>query len=61
VTAPTGITLFKPDMAPGDMSWSETYYNRVFFRIHEKGGHFAPAEEPEILTTDLRDMFRAYR
>jgi hypothetical protein len=48
-------------MAPGDMSWSETYYNRVFFRIHEKGGHFAPAEEPEVLTTDLRDMFRAYR
>ncbi|MBK7951547.1 MAG: alpha/beta fold hydrolase [Deltaproteobacteria bacterium] len=61
VAAPTGITLFKPDMAPGDMSWSETYFNRVQFRVHEKGGHFAPAEEPAVLVTDIRDMFRRNR
>lgn len=61
VAAPTGITLFEPDMAPGDMSWSETYYNRVQFRVHEKGGHFAPAEEPAVLVTDIRDMFRRNR
>jgi len=61
VKAPTGITLFKPDMAPGDLSWSETYYNRVFYRVHEKGGHFAPAEEPATIVTDIRDMFRQFR
>ena len=61
VTAPTGITLFEPDMAPGDTAWTESYYNRVFLRVHEKGGHFAPAEEPAILVTDIRDMFRTYR
>jgi pimeloyl-ACP methyl ester carboxylesterase len=61
VSAPTGITLFEPDMAPGDTSWSETYYNRKQFRIYERGGHFAPAEEPAVLVEDLRDMFRAYR
>jgi len=61
VSAPTGITLFRPDMAPGDMSWSERYFHRVFFRVHEKGGHFAPAEEPAVLVADLRDMFRPYR
>ena len=48
-------------MAPGDMSWSESYFHRVFFRVHERGGHFAPAEEPAGLVADLRDMFRAYR
>jgi len=61
VTAPTGISLFKPDMAPGDMGWSEKYFNRVFFRVHEDGGHFAPAEVPDTVVTDIRDMFRQFR
>ena len=61
VSAPTGITLFAPDMAPGDMGWTETYYNRVFFKIHEKGGHFAPAEEPDVLVADIREMFANVR
>lgn len=61
VKAPTGITLFKPDMAPGDTAWTETYYNRKQLRVHEKGGHFAPAEEPGVVVKDIRDMFRAYR
>lgn len=61
VSAPTGITLFKPDMAPGDMSWSKSYFNRTFFRVHDDGGHFAPAEEPAVLVEDIREMFRAYR
>lgn len=61
VKAPTGITLFKPDMAPGDTTWTETYYNRKQLRVHEKGGHFAPAEEPAVVVKDIRDMFRAYR
>ncbi len=61
VSAPTGITLFKPDMAPGDMGWTETYYNRVFFKVHEKGGHFAPAEEPDVLVADIREMFAKVR
>ena len=61
VAAPTGITLFRPDMAPGDTSWTETYYNRKLFRIHDEGGHFAAFEEPAAVVEDLRDMFRDYR
>jgi pimeloyl-ACP methyl ester carboxylesterase len=61
VSAPTGITLFEPDMAPGDTRWTEAYYNRKQFRVHARGGHFAPAEEPAVLVTDIRDMFRSYR
>ena len=61
VEAPTGITLFEPDKAPGDMGWTEDYYNRQFHRIHPRGGHFAPAEEPELLIEDIREMFRSAR
>ncbi|MBJ19264.1 MAG: epoxide hydrolase [bacterium] len=59
VEAPTGITLFDPDKPPGEMEWSQQYFNRQFFRSHPRGGHFAPAEEPEILIEDLREMFRS--
>ena len=43
------------------MAWTETYYNRRFLRVHPKGGHFAPAEEPDVIVADLRDMFRPDR
>ena len=61
VEAPTGITLFEPDKAPGDMAWSEAYCDRRLFRIHPRGGHFAPAEEPELLVDDIRETFRPLR
>mgnify|MGYP001822748708 FL=1 len=61
VEAPTGITLFEPDKPPGDMAWTEGYYNRRLLRVHPSGGHFAPAEEPEALVDDLRTMFRPDR
>jgi len=61
VEAPTGITLFDPDKPPGDMEWSHDYFNRQFFRNHPRGGHFAPAEEPEALVGDIRELFRSSR
>ncbi len=61
VEAPTGITLFEPDMPPGDPAWTETYYDRVQLRVHPHGGHFAPVEEPKLVVRDIRDMFRRFR
>jgi pimeloyl-ACP methyl ester carboxylesterase len=61
VEAPTGITYFEPDKPPGEMEWTETYFNRQMYRIHPRGGHFAPAEEPELLVEDIREMFRSAR
>jgi pimeloyl-ACP methyl ester carboxylesterase len=61
VEAPTGITFFAPDKPPGEMEWTESYYNRRFLRVHPSGGHFAPAEESEAVVADLRDMFRTDR
>ncbi len=61
VEAPTGITYFEPDKPPGEMEWSKTYFNRQFYRVHPTGGHFAPAEEPDLLVEDIREMFRISR
>jgi hypothetical protein len=30
----------------------------IFYRKHDKGGHFAAWEQPQYLTDDLRDGFR---
>ncbi|MBW2426957.1 MAG: epoxide hydrolase [Deltaproteobacteria bacterium] len=61
VEAPTGVSYFEPDKPPGEMEWTETYFNRKFYRLHPHGGHFAPAEEPEALVADIREMFRKMR
>lgn len=61
VAVPTGISLFEPDMAPVSYDWSTDYYHRVLFRVHSSGGHFAPAEEPEVIVQDIRDTFRPLR
>jgi pimeloyl-ACP methyl ester carboxylesterase len=64
VGVPTGITMFRPDRPPGydpgrvDLSG---LFNLTFERMHERGGHFVPVEEPERLVTDLRDFFRPLR
>ena len=62
VGVPTAVTVFKPDVArvPTEEQLRKTY-NLTQFRVHERGGHFAPAEEPETFVTNVRDAFRPMR
>lgn len=39
----------------------EPTFNLQPFRVHDRGGHFAPAEEPDAVINDLRDAFRPLR
>lgn len=58
--APTAITIFQRDgplVAPEDAF--RDYANLVQYRVHESGGHFGPAEEPEVVASDIRDAFRS--
>jgi pimeloyl-ACP methyl ester carboxylesterase len=60
VTAPTGITFFAHDMTSRSRFWCADYYNLI--RASERaGGHFAPAEVPEIVVEELRATFRMIR
>ncbi|KAG7085364.1 hypothetical protein E1B28_002927 [Marasmius oreades] len=55
-TIPYGVSYFPKEMAPGPLSWL-TDRNVVFHAYHDKGGHFAAHEVPELLVGDMRKMF----
>jgi pimeloyl-ACP methyl ester carboxylesterase len=61
VQAATGISYFTHDGTVGLGAGMESMFNLVFQRTHERGGHFAPAEAPEAIVGDLREMFRPLR
>jgi hypothetical protein len=61
VGVPTGLSLFEPDLAPVPVDWTASFFNRVLLRVHSSGGHFAAAEEPEVIVKDIRDTFRPLR
>jgi len=71
VGTPVGMTFLGYENPPGvtteqrveafakspDAAW----FNSVFLNAHEKGGHFAPFENPEAVVSDIRRTFRALR
>jgi pimeloyl-ACP methyl ester carboxylesterase len=61
VPAPTGISYFTHDGTVGLGLGLESQFNLVFQRHHDRGGHFAPAEVPEAIVADVREMFRPFR
>jgi pimeloyl-ACP methyl ester carboxylesterase len=42
-------------------TWVERGYNVQRWTEMPKGGHFAAAEEPELLAQDIRTFFRSLR
>jgi microsomal epoxide hydrolase len=61
IAARTGISYFEHDGTVGLGAGMEAQFNLVFERHHDRGGHFAPAEVPELIVRDLRDCFRPLR
>ncbi|MGH8007863.1 MAG: epoxide hydrolase family protein [Candidatus Binatia bacterium] len=58
VESPTGIGIFPRELLIPARKWAEQYYNLTHWTVMPAGGHFAPAEEPEHLVTDIRAFFR---
>ncbi len=55
VQAPTGVSHFTVDM-PDVLANPDVigrYYNLVYYRQYETGGHFAAAESPEVVVNDI--------
>jgi hypothetical protein len=63
VTAvPVAVSVFPDELYPAPRSWSERAYPKLsFYNRHDKGGHFAAWEQPELLTADVRAAFRSLR
>ncbi len=61
VHAPTAIAHFPKELPFPPRVWIERGYNVQHWTEMPRGGHFAAAEEPELLAEDLRAFFRRFR
>ena len=61
VEVPSGFSLFPGDIVRPPRAWLERTANVVRVTEPERGGHFAPFEEPELYAEELRAFFRPYR
>jgi pimeloyl-ACP methyl ester carboxylesterase len=59
--APTGIAVFPKELVLVPRTVAEQHANLVHWTVMSRGGHFAPAEEPELYTDDIRAFFRSLR
>ena len=56
-SVPLGLSYFHKDVILPPKLWGRTLGPVVFERQHERGGHFAAHEQPELLVADVREMF----
>jgi hypothetical protein len=62
VSIPVALSVFPDELYPAAQSWTERAYPKLmYFKKHNKGGHFAAWEQPQLLSEDLRAGFRSLR
>ena len=60
VPIPAGVSAFAEELYQAPKSWAKKAYPKlVFYGRHEKGGHFAAWEQPQLLVDDLRATFKS--
>ena len=58
---PVGVSVFPYELMMPRRRWVEDSINLVLWNEHEKGGHFASLETPEVFVEDVRECFRGLR
>ena len=62
VSIPVAVSVFPDELYPAPQSWTERAYPKlIYFKKHNKGGHFAAWEQPQLLSEDLRAGFKSLR
>jgi pimeloyl-ACP methyl ester carboxylesterase len=61
IPVPTGIAVFPNDLVFVPRRLAEEHTNLARWTEMPRGGHFAAAEEPDLLVKDLRAFFRPLR
>jgi len=62
VSIPVAVSAFPDELYQAPKSWAERAYPKlIFYKKHDRGGHFAAWEQPRLLTEDLRAAFRPLR
>jgi hypothetical protein len=62
VIIPVAVSAFPDEIYTAPRSWTEKAFAKlIFYKRHQKGGHFAAWEQPQLLTEDIRESFRSVR
>jgi pimeloyl-ACP methyl ester carboxylesterase len=62
VKIPVVVSVFPNELYSAPRNWAEKAYpNMVYYKKHNKGGHFAAWEQPELLVEDIREGFKSLR
>jgi len=61
IAAPTGVAVFPKELVRVPRRFMERQANLTHWTVMPRGGHFAPAEEPDLMVEDLRAFFRDLR
>ena len=62
ISVPAAISVFPEEIYEAPRSWAErAYSNLLYYKKHDKGGHFAAWEQPQLLAEDVRAGFRSLR
>ncbi|EFQ35770.1 epoxide hydrolase [Colletotrichum graminicola M1.001] len=57
---PMGYSSFHSELSFTPKPWAEkSYPNLKLYRTHDKGGHFAALEQPELLLQDVEDFLES--
>jgi pimeloyl-ACP methyl ester carboxylesterase len=62
MTMPLGVSVFPEDMFPPVRRFAEPAFPGIrHWSEHDRGGHFAAMEQPELLIDDIREFVAAVR
>jgi pimeloyl-ACP methyl ester carboxylesterase len=61
VRSPTGISVFPRELSVPPREWADRIYNVQHWTDMPKGGHFAAAEQPDLLANDIGRFVRRFR
>jgi len=62
VAIPVAVSAFPDEVCTVPRSWAERAYPKLIdYNKHNKGGHFAAWEQPQVLSEDVRAGFRPMR
>ena len=62
VDIPSGFASYPKEIVPPVRAWVEDAYTDIrHWSSHDKGGHFAAFEVPDVFVDDIRTCFRQFR
>jgi epoxide hydrolase len=53
VDIPTGYAVYPFELMQTPRAWAAARYNLVHYSVHDRGGHFAAFEQPDIFAADI--------